>query len=375
MKFPVLYKKNTRGSIQFWEIRTVHKDNQWYVKTKYGQVGTEKVQKTYDLIKAGKNLGKANSTTIRQQAAAEAQSKWEKQLKRGYNKDHDAARRNEVDNIIQGGISPMLAHNYHDHRSKINFPCYVQPKLDGHRCIAIVWDGVVTLWTRSRKLIKSMPHLKKALHKAGKYQNIILDGELFSKKYSFEQLTSFIRSEKPLQDAETVEYHIYDCYGTDDFSRRNERTYNFCMNGRRDLIHHVKTIKVKFPGSIPKYHESFVQEGYEGVMVRNDAGPYENKRSYNLQKYKAMKDAEFLILGISKEGRGKLKGCVGSFLCQLANGKTFSAKMSGEHKMLRKYFLDHSLWKGKMLTVQFQEMTKYGVPRFPVGLRIREEIV
>jgi ATP-dependent DNA ligase len=86
-----------------------------------------------------------------------------------------------------------------------------------------------------------------------------------------------------------------------------------------------------------------------------------------------MQDEEFDIVGV-EEGRGKLAGHVGAFICQMDNGKTFKAKMSGDTGKLKEYYEHRKLWMGKCLTVQFQDYTAAeGVPRFPVGLRIRED--
>lgn len=80
---------------------------------------------------------------------------------------------------------------------------------------------------------------------------------------------------------------------------------------------------------------------------------------------------EFDIIGI-EEGRGKLSGHVGAFVCMTDEGQEFKAKMSGSTEKLKEYFENHDLWKKKQLTVQFQDLTAYGLPRFPVGLRIKE---
>ena len=109
-------------------------------------------------------------------------------------------------------------------------------------------------------------------------------------------------------------------------------------------------------------------------MLRNIDSLYVNKRSYDLQKVKEFQDEEFEIIGID-EGRGKLTGHVGSFVCRTANGKEFLAKMAGDTDKLKEYFENHALWQGKQLTVKFQGLTgKEQVPRFPVGLRIRDDI-
>ena len=89
----------------------------------------------------------------------EAQAQWERKLKRGYVQDLKSAQAGHVDAAITGGIFPMLAHTYRDHAAKIVYPAYAQPKLDGHRCIAMP-SG---LWSRTRKPIVSVPHINAAL--------------------------------------------------------------------------------------------------------------------------------------------------------------------------------------------------------------------
>jgi DNA ligase-1 len=85
-----------------------------------------------------------------------------------------------------------------------------------------------------------------------------------------------------------------------------------------------------------------------------------------------MVDDEFEIVGI-EEGRGKLAGHA-IFVCRTKEGQEFKAKMKGDTAKLKAYFNNHSLWQGKFLTVQYQNISQYGVPRFPVGLRICEKL-
>jgi ATP-dependent DNA ligase len=124
-------------------------------------------------------------------------------------------------------------------------------------------------------------------------------------------------------------------------------------------------------------YEDFMEQGYEGAMIRNAEGDYEHRRSYNLQKLKKFQDAEFEVIGIS-EGRGSLAGHAAAFVCRIddSHGKrTFEAKLKGKNvtAFLKKCFEDHSLWEGKWLKVQFQGWTrKNRVPRFPVGLHFRD---
>lgn len=155
---PTLFKKTSAGADQEWSIGTEAN----VIVTRFGQVGG-KIQEARDEVKEGKNVGKANATTAIQQAEAEAQSQWEKKLKKAYVQSLDDARAGKIDAVIEGGVFPMLAHRYDEQGHKIVFPAYVQPKFDGHRCIAVIEDFKATLWSRTRKPITGLPILYKPL--------------------------------------------------------------------------------------------------------------------------------------------------------------------------------------------------------------------
>jgi ATP-dependent DNA ligase len=375
-KFPTLYKKTNTDAIQYWKISVDNmpqKDGSYLIVTEYGQKDTDKPQQTIDVVKTGKNIGKKNETTTQEQAYLEAQYKWEKQKKKGYCETVTQASAGEVDSIIEGGILPMLAHTYDKQGHKIVYPCYAQPKLDGHRCIAIAKDGKHELWTRTRKKITSVPHITEELDRKYPKANWILDGELYNHKFKndFEHISHLVRQEEPDPNHKDVEYHIYDLVSTCGFDQR----YMILEKHIKDLTYCVlvRTFLVKAQSEIKGYFNTFVCGGFEGIMLRNIAGGYENKRSYNLQKVKEFNDAEFKVIDI-KEGKGKLRGHVGAFKCVQDDGTEFDVKMSGDTDKLKDYFNDKKLWKDKMLTVQFQGRSKYGIPRFPVGLRFREDL-
>jgi hypothetical protein len=125
--FPILYKKTSTGKIQQWET-SVSDDS--VITTRFGQVDG-KIQETQEVITKGKNIGKANETTPYDQAVAQAQANWTKQLKKGYVDSIEDAMAGKTDNIIEGGISPMLAHVFSKQGHKITYPALAQPKLDG----------------------------------------------------------------------------------------------------------------------------------------------------------------------------------------------------------------------------------------------------
>lgn len=396
--FPTLYKKTNTGAIQFWEIKAYAEVGEGgsqvgSMYTRYGQLDTTSPQETKDVIAKGKNPGKKNETTAYQQAEKEAQAKWEKQLKKGYVQTQEAAQNEELDELIEGGEEPMLAEAYmdvvYDQRAgheedpptyirtkeakKIKFPAFIQPKLDGIRCIAIIKGGVVTLWSRTRKPINSVPHIVQELEAAFENQDIILDGELYNHemKSDFEKIVSLVRQKVPGEGHEIVQYHVYDTINGESFKHRYAKLHRLFRLFEFHSIKIVQTEVTRSEEESIKKFESHVSTGYEGAMLRNVESEYAQRRSMDLQKIKPFIDSEFPIIGVT-EGRGKMAG-LAIFTCSARNGNPFEVKLKGELEGLRKYLQDESTWKSKELTVRYQGLTnKEKVPRFPVGIAVRD---
>lgn len=372
-EFPKLYKKTNTGAIQQWQISS--KGN--VLKTVFGQVDG-KLQTVEDVIKEGKNQGRKNETSIEQQCIREARARWTKQKKKGYVERLNDAKAGAVDEVIEGGMLPMLAKVYEDYYEKIVYPVAVQPKLDGHRCIAVIDDkGEVSLWTRTRKRYTSVPHIETRIrHIASKmkWRNIVLDGELYNHelKSDFDKISSMVRQKEPHKDcSEIIQYHIYDMVAPHCFKTRLARLADVIIFGGAS-VHLVDTQFCKNEESVSEAYEIYKGAGYEGAMIRQLGIGYENKRSTQLLKMKGFLDDEFKILGV-EEGRGKLRGHAGAFICETPEGKEFNVKMSGATEKLKLYWEDAKSYHKKMLTVKFQDYTKDGIPRFPVGLRLVDE--
>jgi len=381
-KFPTLYKLSSKGKPQFWEISaSIHGAGFGRISITHGQLGTENPEHTEDIIEEGKNVGKKNETTPFEQACLEAEAKWTKAKKKGYVESLEAAQAGEVDEVIEGGIFPMLAQKFRDHAKKVVYPCAVQRKYDGIRCIAIIKNGKCTLWSRTRKPIKSVPHIVAELERIFKNKDIVVDGELYSHRFkeNFEHIVHIVNQKKePDPNHTDVEYHIYDVINDLDFYNENNlKPYRLhevvnLVFAKPKYIIPVETFFVQDEEELMEKFSEFVADKYEGLMVRNFKGKYEsNKRSYNLQKVKPFDDAEFKIIGI-KEGRGKLAGHA-IFICQTEDGGEFDAKMKGPTSKLKEYFENQEKYIGKMLTVRFMGYTnKNNVPRHGVATAIRD---
>jgi DNA ligase-1 len=369
--FPTLYKLTSTGAIQMWSIGVEGNA----IITHFGQKDG-KIQRGEEFIKAGKNIGRSNETTPEEQALAEATSKWEAKVKKGYVEQIKRAAAGEKD--IDGGYDCMLAHKFADHGHKIVYPAYAQPKLNGHRCTAIVSDGKATLWSRTRKPIKSCPHIVAELEKVYDEGFHKLDGELYNHAYKdkFEDLASLIRQEVPAANCTEVQYHLYDKAIDKPFSeRQSELRLNLHgyqkAHGLLTYLKFVETVPVDNEDKMMEVFEHFLKNGYEGAMARNAKGKYVGKRSYDLQKIKEFLDEDYNIVSI-EEGSGSYAGC-GIFVCETAEGNPFSVKMRGPKERLKEFLNDSKLWEGKKLVVKYQYISKYGIPIFPVGERFSDK--
>jgi DNA ligase-1 len=364
---PTLYKKTSTGAIERWDISIEGAT----ITTRHGIDGG-KIQETSDTIKAGKNLGKANATTPEAQAEAEAKASWEKKkARKGYVEDKARATAGETD--AAGGYQPMLAHKFSEHGDKVKYPVYVQPKFDGIRCIAVVEDGRCTLWSRTRKQIHSCPHIERAVEALG--IDVVLDGELYTHKLraDFEAIISAVRKDKPTEQSAKIEYHVYDAIREGSFGERFAfLTVRLGHEAKLPLVR-AKTFIVANEDEVIDRFEAFRADGYEGLIIRDPEVEYQQKRTTALLKMKEFEDADFPVVGI-EEGRGKLQGHVGKFLCQTPDGQVFGAKMAGELSRLKEFFENERLWRGRKLVVSYQNLTKKGIPRCPVGRRFKDAV-
>jgi len=374
MKYPKLYKQTSTGKVQEWEIWTEGNE----IHELYGQRDGKK-QHRIDVVKSGKNIGRANETTPEQQADFEANAKWTKKQSKDYREDIAEIAKARTTSSF-GGFFPMLAHKYVQHKEKITFPCYVQPKLDGIRCISVCKDDKVTLWFRSGKPVKTMSHIQEALEKIMQ-DGEIWDGELYIHNNDFNKIGGNIRRDKhtDFEASKKVEYHIYDYPRIKNdvellTEKDNYKERRVAFENRKieyPLVN-VLTEEIENEEEMLEEHVVYVTAGYEGIMLRNKNSAYVQKRSYDLLKYKEFEEDEFKIVGY-EEGRGILQNAVGAFVCALSDGNTFNVKLKGKDvtELLKEYFKHPEVFMGKELTVQYQGMSKDNVPRFPVGKIVR----
>jgi ATP-dependent DNA ligase len=342
-----------------------------------------KMVRSTDRIKSGKNIGTKIETTTTEQAEKEALSKYNKKLNKDYRTSiEELGNAGDAKVANDGGYLPMLAKKYET--GKMTFPCFAQKKLDGLRCTSKKNDGIVTLWFRSGKQITTMKHIEDQLNKV-MVNGEIWDGELYNHEDDFNEICGAIRRDKNIkkEDALKVQYWIYDApracnrdnitimLEDQKYYRRMDKIwYNVDIKMQKHLFV-VETYTINSEEQMIGLFGQFIQEGYEGIMLRAIDMTYKQSRSSELLKYKEFNEAEFEIVGY-EEGRGVLKGCVGAFVLKMEDNKTFNAKLRGRgvNDLLKEYF-ENPNFIGKMMTVKYQGLSPDGIPRFPVGKVIR----
>jgi DNA ligase-1 len=326
---------------------------------KHGFLDSKLVE--HEQICEGKNIGKKNETTAEEQALLEAKAQWDKKIKSGY-VTYDKINQKEQLPVY----FPMLAAELSEKIEK--YPCYAQPKLDGIRCIVFKYNNEIIFQSRSNTIFQSFPHLLLELKILFlKNPNMILDGELYVHGLGFQKITSMVRK-KDHPELFKLQYHIYDIIDT---TKNYEERYNMLIQYFKVgcSLQLVKTYSVNSRNEMDNLHTQFVNEGYEGIMLRNPVGLYKQQiRSKDLIKYKHFKDADYTIVG-HHEGTGGIP----VFECVNDANKKFSVNMKCTMDEKREMMENVSQYYGKKLIVKYQELSEDNIPRFPVGIGIRAD--
>jgi len=274
-------------------------------------------------------------------------------------------------------IKPMLAYKVDKKPVDWSEKVFIQPKLDGVRCI-FTKDGA---YSRTGKEFKNLAHIKYDLVDFfKKYPDIVLDGELYNHalKNDFEKIISLVRKQKPTdQDARDaqhlVQYHVYDathsmlsCVTYQ--SRFNWLTRYLPIAATMTLI---KNTVVESALHAHILHDVHLTQGYEGSMLRLNK-KYEHKRSYNLQKFKDFSDTEATIVGY-EAGKGKFTGLIGKFFMQDDDGNEFGCPIGKGYNFAdRKNILDNIHdYIGQRATFTYFQRTQAGSYRHPLFKTLR----
>ena len=272
-------------------------------------------------------------------------------------------------------IKPMLAHKVGKKEVDWSAKNFIQPKLDGVRCI-FTKDGA---YSRTGKQFKNVAHIEEDLEDFfNDNPNSILDGELYNHdlKHDFEKIISLVRKQKPTDEdrfeaGNLVQYHVYDLIIS------LNPTYETRYNMLRMNLPIYKTMTLVANTTVDSMeeakmlHDVHLAQGYEGSMLRTN-GFYEQKRSYNLQKFKDFHDTEATIIGY-EAGKGKFTGLIGKFFMQDDDGNKFGCPIGKGYNFAdRKVILDNIHdYIGQRATFTYFQRTNAGSYRHPLFKTLR----
>ena len=273
---------------------------------------------------------------------------------------------------------PMLAYPVSAKPIDYSKPTFIQPKLDGVRCVIQYDAGEVTAYSRTGKEWKNIEHILEQLYPFfKKFPNVILDGELYNHdlRDNFEKIISLVRKTKPtdedrLEASKLTQFHCYDIIDEKlPFDQRIEFvTESLMLLG--DSIHTTITTQVHSEAAAKACHAGNLSEGYEGSIVRtNDT--YHCNRSHNLRKFKDFHDDEAMLLDWV-EGKGKRKGTIGKFMAQDSAGNIFGMPVMDKFDYLQNNFEEMKTWVGRLATFTYFERTKANSYRHPLFKCIRD---
>ena len=274
---------------------------------------------------------------------------------------------------------PMLAYPVSDKPINYDDKVFMQPKLDGVRCL-IQYDKKlgVTAWSRTGKQWKNIHHITSSLEAWFKSnQTTVLDGELYNHdlRDDFETIISLVRRQTPddidmLESRDLVQFHCYDIIHPDNspFEDRS-RFVKYCVN-ETDYVKVVSTMLCASDDDAKEIHATNLACGFEGSILRtNDI--YHQKRTHSLRKFKDFHDTEAKLTSWV-EGKGKRVGTVGKFMAVDTDGNEFGMPVMDKFDYLQNNFEEMKSWVGKTATFTYFERTKAGSYRHPLFKAIRD---
>ena len=370
-KLPTLYSRTSTGAVQEW---TIEIDGS-RTRTHHGQLGG-KIVTTEWFESIPTNVGRSNERDGAAQALFEAQACWKKKTESGCFQDLT-----KIDTFTY--IEPMLAKKWEDRKDKVSFPVHCQPKLDGLRAVISRYGAT----SRNGKPWVTIGHILDALQPVFEaYPDLVLDGELYAHNLhdDFNKITSLVKKTKPspadlAECASSIQFYWYDIA---DASRTFAERIAFIQDLEHDenfkgvFEHAVKVVDTyvaRNENVLDELYGSFMEDGYEGQMIRLSDSPYEYKRSNSLLKRKEFTDDEYLIVEIC-EGNGNKSGMAGYATLERPDGKRFSSNIKGTHTFLKQLLQDAPSYVGKYATCKYFNLTPDGIPRFPYVVGFRDGV-
>jgi DNA ligase-1 len=172
-------------------------------------------------------------------------------------------------------FKPQLAPNEKVDLSTLKYSLLASTKLDGIRCI--LKEGEIL--SRSLKQIqcKQLRERLEPLRKFSEENNVIFDGEIYSPKLNFQEITHFTMT-KDLSDEELPDHLRFYCFDmldklNDPFEIRNDKMEGI-IGLYNQIAYPVEQREVNSAKEVETYFEEVLKDGYEGLILRDPESLY-----------------------------------------------------------------------------------------------------
>lgn len=260
----------------------------------------------------------------------------------------------------------------------------ISRKLDGVKAL-FYWDGKV-IHTASRggeHYDYSTVHLRTNPSLVAFFKEnptVILDGELFVRGKTLQQLSGAARMENNAYDCDWLQYWVYDCYNSADIDMIASERYKFLEDKFAEAhnfpIYRSSEDESEAPirllgheyvsgwDNMKKLHDEWVSVGFEGAVITDPSKPYKvGSRCNNLIKIKQYKSEDFKVIGYKLGLRGSEDM---TFTCELEDGRTFEAMPVGNREIKAEYVENfETKYKGHKAECTFFNYSDDGIPTQP----------
>lgn len=283
-----------------------------------------------------------------------------------------------------GVVKPMLAKQYEKVTNQKIFDktWMASRKLDGVRCLLYYKDGEIHTASRGGEHYDySIVHIREyqpLLDFFKEHPGIILDGEIFKRFKSLQQISGAARMEKNAYDCDWLEYWIFDCYVPDASAQDrysfliNELNHkygimvydNIDLDDCNDCVKILEQVSINKWSNMEELHDKYVSEGFEGLVIKDPTKPYKpGGRSNDMIKIKKYKSSEFLVTGYELGLRGSEDM---TFICETNDGIVFKAMPVGDRDVKAEYVENfEEKYKGHIAECTYFNLSDDGVPTQP----------
>lgn len=354
-----LWKKHASGAIGYWRIWAA---DQPFIRFAYSVTGSGEEAVNSDIVELN-NSGRS----WEEQARLEIESRAKRKMQRGYKASPTLAQVEKGLNQI-GLPMPMLALRIE--KAKVGGGHkFVQPKLNGHRCLIAKSGGKMLAYSRLGTQITTVDHLLKTMERVMP-NDTVMDGELYVHGWKLQTISSAI---KRAQDSTALLNFI--CYDIVDGAPYSER-----LEMLKEIIKPAWQIDTRINGCSTTEVETVEQawgmfvnyktQKYEGGILRLDGSGYKpGVRSNALLKLKTEIDDEFRIVNVRLEHEN-----YPVMTLSTREDVLFDCTAPGTLPEKMDFYAHRAEHIGKMMTCEYAELTADGRPFHCVALQIKEEV-